>query len=537
MAKPDDDPNNTKVLYQCTCGRQLELNEDKGGICPDCDRSISPKLLHHDLAMTMTIATSPRSHADNDHDPGTLYLGDKNLTVNDSFDVTASESELKGRMFGHFRIVDSLGSGGMGQVFRALDTSLKRYVAVKVLRSGLGSSSGRSSSDFEVDQLLQEAITQARVTHPNITTIYYVGRQNNDPFLAMELIHGETVAEKIESGPLPQYSQLHSIASQIAGALRFSHELDIIHGDIKPSNIMVQHDGVAKLSDFGLARRASKKQTAPFGGTPNYLAPELLQGKPNSIQSDMYALGVTLFEMTFGRLPINVSGRTVEQWMQSHKNESIVFPNPWPEHIAEEWKDLLLQLLAKNPDQRFDSWREVEQSLEQIEPAKPILAKRVPRLVAAVIDMFLVSLLAAPMAILEQLPLIGDWFETHSWTFVSLKVASEFGAILAYTAMLVFWKQSPGRKLMQVRVVNDHGLKPSGEKIATRSLLRMLLIWFLTVSAISAEGTTWMVVAAQVVGAIGLLFTLVDAGVMLLHSKRKSLHDLISNTFVVIDTD
>ena len=230
---------------------------------------------------------------------------------------------MKGRTFGHFKIVDSLGQGGMGQVFRALDTSLKRYVAVKVLRSGLSASTNARSSDFEIEQLMQEAIAQARVIHPNITTIYYVGKEDETPFLAMELIYGQSIAEKIAEGPMV-YSEIHSISSQLAGVLRFSHELDIIHGDIKPSNIMVQSNGIAKLSDFGLARRASKKQSSPFGGTPNYLAPELLEGESSSIQSDMYALGVTLFEMTFGRLPVSVSGASMKEWIASHEQLSLI---------------------------------------------------------------------------------------------------------------------------------------------------------------------------------------------------------------------
>ena len=527
-----NDPNNTKVLYQCTCGRQIELAESEGGVCPQCDQVISPKLLHHNLAMSMTISTPPDS-VDTD-DAGTLYFEDQQTASGGSEgEQSVIESEMKGRTFGHFKIVDSLGQGGMGQVFRALDTSLKRYVAVKVLRSGLSASTNARSSDFEIEQLMQEAIAQARVIHPNITTIYYVGKEDETPFLAMELIYGQSIAEKIAEGPMV-YSEIHSIASQLAGVLRFSHELDIIHGDIKPSNIMVQSNGIAKLSDFGLARRASKKQSSPFGGTPNYLAPELLEGERSSIQSDMYALGVTLFEMTFGRLPVSVSGASMKEWIASHEQHPVSFPTPWPEHLAAGWRTFLQRLLSRDPATRFDSWKDVVEDLEKIQPAPTLLAKRVPRIVATLIDVFLVLLLQSPMEIMVQVPLIRSWLDEHTLTYATLRVVVEFGAIIAFTLLVMVWKQSPGRRLMQVRVVNKHGLNVVGRKMVARSVLRMFIIWASTFGLIYGTHSPQL---TQTGFMVGILFTVLNFAFLLFRSDRKSLHDKVFSTSVVIDTD
>ena len=522
------DPENTRVLYQCSCGHQLELIEDIGGRCPNCDQIVSPKLLNHDLAMTMTMGTLPTGPAGG----GTLYFGDHALETDQN--VEDIEKSMAGKELGHFRIVDALGRGGMGQVYRALDTSLRRYVAVKVLRSGLKSGS-KTSSDHEIELLLQEAVAQARVTHPNIVTIYYVGKHDDDPFLAMELINGKTISEIVAEGPM-RYSQLHSIATQITSALKFSHELDIIHGDLKPSNIMVQPNGIAKLSDFGMARRASDTETRSVGGTPNYLAPELMRGEAPSIQSDMYALGVTLFEMSFGRLPVEVSGPTVEHWLECHTNDEIEFPTPWPESLAEEWRDILTTLLAKNPADRFDSWREVEDALARIEPAAPIPAKRSPRLVAAAIDFLLVALLIAPFQILRQVPPVEEFLSQSTLTAIFL-ISLEFGAIAAYTLLVVLWKQSPGRKLMHVRVVNEYGLKVTGQTMGTRSLLRMILMWFITLANISNQSEGFANLAANFVVTAGLVFTMVNVAFMLFYQGRRSLHDLITKTWVVLDTD
>ncbi len=523
------DPENTRVLYQCSCGHQMELVEDVGGQCPECSQVVSSKLLNHDLAMTMTLGTLPTGPACS----GTLYYGESQLET-DPVEVAKIEASMAGKELGHFRIIDPLGRGGMGQVFRALDTSLRRYVAVKVLRSGLAGSQG-NSSDHEIDLLLQEAVSQARVTHPNIVTIYYVGKHEEDPFLAMELIIGKTVSELVADGPLV-YSQLHSIAAQMTSALKFSHELDIIHGDIKPSNIMVQQNGIAKLSDFGMARRASDTEKRSVGGTPNYLAPELLVGESPSIQSDMYALGVTLFEMTFERLPVSVSGRTVEEWLDCHKQSDVVFPVPWPEHLAEGWRDVLKKLLAKSPTDRFESWLEVEQELELIAPAAPVPAKRVPRLVAATIDFALVSLLIAPFQILRQIPPVEEFLSQSTATAILL-LSLEFGAIAAYTLLVILWKQSPGRKLMHVRVVNEFGLNVTGQKMGTRSLMRMILIWFIILANVSTESAGWANFAANLVVTAALVFTLLDIAIMMIYRQGRSLHDLVSKTWVVLDTD
>ena len=527
---PESD--NSRLLYQCSCGHQTEMFEDIGGTCDSCGHTVSPKALNHDLALTMTLGTLPTDPVGG----GTLYFEDSQVGV-DPVEAAKIEQAMIGKELGHFKLIDPLGKGGMGQVFRALDTSLRRYVAVKVLRSGMPGASGANAAkaDHEIEVLLQEAVSQARVTHPNIVTIYYVGKHEKSPFLAMELIHGKTVAELCADGPMA-YSQLYSIAAQMTDALKFSHELDIIHGDIKPSNILVQQNGIAKLSDFGMARRASDTDRRSAGGTPNYLAPELMKGESPSIQSDMYALGVTLFEMTFQRLPVSVSGRTVDQWLDSHQQAEVEFPMPWPEHLAEGWRDVLQKLLAKDPADRFESWLQVEETLALIEPAAPVPAKRVPRLVAAGIDFALVGLLIAPFQILRQIPPVEMYLSQSTLTAVLLLLL-EFGAIVAYTLLVIFWKQSPGRKLMHVRVVNEFGLKVTGQTMGTRSLMRMILMWFIILANVSTESADWAIFAGNLVVTAALVFTLVDIGMMMVYRQGRSLHDLVSKTWVVLDTD
>ena len=230
------------------CGRAARLGTaaPAGMKCPcahggwqvaQCQRVISPDKLRQDASLALTLQ---RTESIQVTVVGTTAQGDEGEAT----------IQVLGRRFGHFELIEPLGQGGMGQVFRALDHSLQRFVAVKILRRGKNQNDER-----QIELLLQEAIAQARVNHPNVATIYYVGREGGDPFLAMEFLDGGTLAEKIKAGPL-SYPEIASIAVQIVNALRVSHRYDIIHGDIKPTNLLIKGTGEVKLSDFGMARSA-----------------------------------------------------------------------------------------------------------------------------------------------------------------------------------------------------------------------------------------------------------------------------------------
>ncbi len=209
--------------------------------------------------------------------------------------------DRSGEKLGHFRLVSLLGQGGMGVVYRALDESLQRFVAVKVMRC----TAADGSSAARVTRLLDEAVAQARLNHPHVVTIYYVGRDSTDPFFAMELLPGPTLDKQLLDGPLP-YSQVIRYARQVCSALAQATRLNLVHGDIKPSNLIIASDDTIKLGDFGLAY-TDQKASSGISGTLSYMAPELADGHAPSAQSDMYALGITLFELTFGRRPYALS--------------------------------------------------------------------------------------------------------------------------------------------------------------------------------------------------------------------------------------
>ena len=217
---------------------------------------------------------------------------------------------LAGSRIGPYQIVGRLGAGGMGEVYRARDPRLDRSVAVKVLTSS------RGSTPEELERFEREARAIARVSHPNICAVYDVGQDAGVPFLVMELLEGETLAERVLRGPVPIEAAL-AIATQIAEALDELHSKHVVHRDLKPSNVMLTVSGV-KLLDFGLAKlrdgdyedkveKATKSlhltgQGTVLGTLP-YMAPEQVEGRPADARTDTFALGVVLYEMITGRAP------------------------------------------------------------------------------------------------------------------------------------------------------------------------------------------------------------------------------------------
>src|SRR3954464_9268661 len=213
-----------------------------------------------------------------------------------------------GRVVGHYRVVEKIGEGGMGVVYRAHDEILNRDVALKVLPDPLVASMGR-------DHLLHEARAGSALNHPNICTVYEVVDIDGALYIAMELIEGKPLSALIDATGLPLDTVLR-YGAQIAAALGHAHGRRIVHHDLKSSNIVVTNDGLVKVLDFGLARKlpldTPGDQTATFrspdsrgevSGTLSYMAPEILRGEDGDARSDLWALGVVLYEAAAGQLP------------------------------------------------------------------------------------------------------------------------------------------------------------------------------------------------------------------------------------------
>src|SRR5438093_3450584 len=214
-----------------------------------------------------------------------------------------------GTRLGPYEILSPLGRGGMGEVYRARDTRLKRDVAIKVLTEDAASDAKRTKY-FD-----QEARSASALNHPNIVTIYDIGRSDFGSYIAMELVEGKTLRDILAEGPLPSKRMLH-VAAQIADGLAVAHAAGIFHRDLKPENLIITKDGLVKIVDFGLAKfvrppnEDEGSQTAPSAqatepgvilGTVGYMSPEQASGLPSDFRSDQFSFGAILFEMTTGK--------------------------------------------------------------------------------------------------------------------------------------------------------------------------------------------------------------------------------------------
>jgi len=272
------------------------------------------------------------------------------------------------KVLGHYRIVSKLGEGGMGVVYRARDQVLQRDVALKFLGEALA----KKARQF----LLREARAASSLSHPNICTVHDVGEADGEFYIVMELIEGKPLSVAISSGGLP-YESVMRYGVQIAGALTHAHGRNIVHRDLKSSNVIVTPEGLVKVLDFGLARRLAADEKAEgtrtmntlesavtTGGTLSYMSPEVLRGEPGDHRSDLWALGVVLYEAAAGQVPFN--GRTAFEVSSAILNEQ---PPPLPARIPPGLAAIIQRCLTKEPAVRYQRASEVQAALEAIQSA------------------------------------------------------------------------------------------------------------------------------------------------------------------------
>ena len=254
------------------------------------------------------------------------------------------------RSIGRYRIEALLGTGAMGEVYRAHDPAIDRLVAIKVVRPELVAGSG---GEQLLERFRREARAAGRRFHPNIVAIWDFGDDNGTPFLVMELVEGQSLDQVIKStGPLAQERSV-AIITQVLSALGFAHASGIVHRDIKPSNIMVLPGDQVKVADFGIARLEASEFTiiGDLLGTPAYMAPEQLSGGPIDHRTDLFATGVILFEMLTGVKPFRGKSITeIISFMEKRGPEDIRALNP---AVPEAMKRVIGKSVAFDPAQRY----------------------------------------------------------------------------------------------------------------------------------------------------------------------------------------
>jgi uncharacterized RDD family membrane protein YckC len=348
----------------------------------------------------------------------------------------AGDDPLIGRHIDHFEIRGLLGEGGMGRVYLAHDLSLDRPVALKLLRREL------ADIPLLIKRLVDEARAQARLQHPNVVTIYYIGKFEGAPYFVMEYVRGKTLAEVLEkNGPLPWGDALEYLI-QTARALATAYARSMIHRDVKPSNILLgeSHTGLhraeAKVADFGLAT-SGEQAVGSFVGTPYYAAPEQIRGAAPDFRSDIYTLGISFYELLTGHVPFHADN--LEALAELHRSA----PRPTiPDEVA-PWRlrQLILEMMDADPLRRPQSYDALLARMESLRPKPRVAGGLFPRGVALAIDLMLFAplgqIIAAACAWSQQAA-------TQIWLVL-------FGIYYIVTQRL--WGKTLGKRLLGLHVV------------------------------------------------------------------------------------
>jgi serine/threonine-protein kinase len=259
-----------------------------------------------------------------------------------------------------YRIGERIGGGGMALVYRARDEQLGRDVAVKVLRGQFG-----TDEEF-IRRFRREAQNAASLSHPNVVQIFDVGRDDDQYFIVMELVEGQTLKELIQrQGPLP-IAEAVRISAEILGALEHAHTNRIVHRDIKPHNILISRDGHAKVTDFGIARATTTDTVTHTGsimGSAHYFSPEQANGQPTGEKSDIYSMGIVLYEMLTGTVPF--TGDRPTTVALKHIRDRVVPATQLNSEVPVELDEIILRALEKEPEDRYPSAAAMRQALEQ----------------------------------------------------------------------------------------------------------------------------------------------------------------------------
>jgi uncharacterized RDD family membrane protein YckC len=440
----------------------------------------------------------------------------------------AVDSGLVGAQLDHFVIERQLGHGGMGEVYAARDASLDRPVAIKVLRGELTQAAGMT------ERFLREARSQARLNHPNIVHIHYIGRRptpggEDSLFFAMERVDGGDLEGLLREGHTMPPEEVRQSMIQVAHGLRAAHRAGVIHRDIKPSNLMLSADGILKITDFGLAKPVDGDnqitQEGAMVGSPYYIAPEQAVGDDIDHRADMYAMGAAFYHLLTGKPPFD--GPRPMAVVAKHLSEPLAPLSKVAPHAPAPLARVIERLLEKKPADRYPDYDALIADLEAAAPERRAYAPFSTRAVAAFADFIVAGLLIGLL----------DWI-----------------GLIVYAAIVTVghaWRgQSPGKLLFGIEVRRDDG-SPLG---LWRALLRTVTsLWMPILEGATIALTSGVLELIDVIESLkpahladieslliamaisqGFLTLLYVAGLALalFHPRHKTIHDLAVGSVV-----
>jgi eukaryotic-like serine/threonine-protein kinase len=364
---------------------------------------------------------------------------------------------------GRYRIEQELGRGGMAKVFKGTDTVLGREVAIKILAPQF------AEDPSFVDRFRREAQAAARLNHPNLVSVYDTGSDDGMHFIVMEYVEAKTLADYLAGGSRIMPERAIELAEAVCDALTVAHAQGVIHRDIKPGNIMVTRAGEVKVTDFGIARLTSSAetiaQTAAVLGTASYLSPEQAQGQQVDVRTDLYSLGVVLYEMVAGRPPF--IGGSAFAVASQHVHEQPVPASKLNPDVTPALDAVIMRALAKNPVNRYGSAQEFRADLERVRAGLPVEATPLlpSNATTQVIDR------SRQTAVLPPQPAAPSR-RGPSWTTIAIAVLvlAVLGGGLYLLASALLKNPTPGAPKVPVPYVVGDTLKDATDKLTAAGL-------------------------------------------------------------------
>ena len=291
-----------------------------------------------------------------------------------TLEVPKEELTTGSTFAGRYQIIEELGKGGMGKVYKAHDKEIKEKVVLKLLKPEI-------SADTKTVERFQNELKFARkIVHKNVGRMYDLGKEKGSYYITMEYVEGQDLKKLIRQSRQLTVGTSISIAKQICEGLKEAHRIGVVHIDLKPSNIMVDEEGNVRIMDFGIARSLKEKGITGAGvmiGTPEYMSPEQVEGKETDQRSDIYSLGVILYEMVTGCVPFE--GDTALSVAIKHKTEEPKDPKELNTQISEDLSRMILKCLEKDKEKRYQNVEEIHSELANLEKGLPTTEKAIPR--------------------------------------------------------------------------------------------------------------------------------------------------------------